>query len=330
MKFLPGLLLLLAAPAWAETLEVGPGRAYDRPSAAAAAAHDGDTITIAPGEYFDCTVWRPNHLTIVGEGEVTITDAACEGKAAFVIPGNAITIRNIGFARIRVPSDNGAGIRGEGRDLTVEDSRFVNAQMGILAASPAGGALRIVGCRFTEIGSSLTGRVNVAIRATGFDLVHIERTVFEKARGGGDISVDDARVELIADHFSDEGGHMAGPMVTVQGGALLLENSTIDLAADAAARPGVVLALGDDMTALAIRGNVLHDAGSAGTPLLRNWTGQDAVATNNTVPSGTDDVTDSGLLWHRARSMAADIRDTLHALLGTARHIAAAAVRRFQ
>ena len=324
-------------PAAAATLEVGPGRQYDQPSAAAAVAQAGDTVSIAPGEYFDCSIWRADHLTIVGEagvgeagGEVTITDAACQGKAAFVIPGNGVTVRNIGFARIRVPEDNGAGIRAEGRDLTVRDSRFVNTQMGILAASPGGGTLLVAGCRFTEVGSTLTGRTNFAIRATGFDRVQIEKSVFEHARGGQHVSVDDTRLELLGNRMADEGGHMSGPMVSVQGGALLLEDNTIDLAAGAAARPGVVLATGDNATALAVRGNVLHDAGTAGTPLVRNWTGQEAVESGNSVPAGTEVVTDSGMLWHRMRATAADIRDTLHALYAEARHLAADVVRRYR
>jgi len=329
---LGAMLAALPGAALARTLEVGPGRDYDRPSAAAAVAEDGDTVSIAPGEYFDCAIWRANHLTIVGEpgGDgVTITDAVCQGKAAFVIPGNAVTVRNIGFARIRAPEDNGAGIRGEGGDLTVQDSRFRNTQMGILAASPHGGALRVAGCQFNEVGESLTGRSNAAVRASGFDLVRIEHSVFEHARGGADISVDGARVELVADRFSDEGGRMTGPMVSIAGGALLLEGTTVDLAAGAAARPGVVLVTGDDATALAVRGNTLRDAGTAATPLVRNWTSQDAVESNNTVPAGSEAVTDAGLTWHRARAAAADVRDTLFALAREARHLAGTVLRRF-
>jgi hypothetical protein len=321
---------LLTHHAVARTLEVGQGREYERPSAAAAAAQDGDTVSIAAGEYYDCSVWRADHLTLVGEGEVTITDAVCEGKAAFVIPGNAATVRNIGFARLRAPDDNGAGIRGEGRDLTVEDSRFANTQMGILAASPGGGALRVVNCQFSEIGSTLTGRTNFAVRATGFDLVRVERSAFEHARGGADISVDGAHTEIVGNRMADEGGHMAGPMVLVQGGALLLEGNGFDLAAGAAVRPGVVLALGDDMAALAVRGNTLRDAGATGTPLVRNWSGVDATETGNIVPAGTDAVTESGSTWHLVRAAAAEMRDTLKGLLSEGRHLAGAVLQRLR
>ncbi len=48
------LALLLALPAAAATLEVGEGKKFAAPSAAAAVAQAGDHIVIAPGEYFDC------------------------------------------------------------------------------------------------------------------------------------------------------------------------------------------------------------------------------------------------------------------------------------
>ena len=138
----------------AAVLQVGPGRADDLPSAAAAAAEDGDTVEIAPGSYFDCAIWRASGLTIIGAGPgVEITDKACGGKAAFVIQGDGVTVRNLGFARIRVADGNGAGIRAEGRDLSVIASRFDNNQVGILASGTAG-TLRISGSTFTANGVS--------------------------------------------------------------------------------------------------------------------------------------------------------------------------------
>jgi hypothetical protein len=322
-----GLALLLALPAQARTLQVGPGREFAAPSAAARVAQDGDTVSIAPGAYYDCAIWNAGRLTIVGEGEATLTDTACAGKAAFVIAGDGVTVRNLGFARIRVADDDGAGIRASGRDLTVEDSRFVNDQVGILAAAP-GGFLRVAGCTFSETGSSATGRRNDAVRASGYALLRIERSTFAKARGGADVSAEVGRTELAGNRLLDEGGHMAGPMVLVQGGALLLEGNTVELAAGAAARPGVVLAVGD-AAAIAVRGNTLRGDGAAGTPLLRNWTGQAPAVGANTLPPGTAAVSDAGLTWHRMRATAAQWRDAVHALYRQARHLAAELAHRF-
>ena len=123
---------VLSASGLARTLEVGPQRDLKSPSDAAALANDGDSILIDPGIYTDCAIWRADNLTIEGEGEVTIRDRVCQDKAIFVISGSNVTIRAIEFAHARSTQKNGAGIRGEGTNLTVENSRFVDNENGIL------------------------------------------------------------------------------------------------------------------------------------------------------------------------------------------------------
>ena len=90
-------LLFLGLPAGARTLEVGPGKQFAQPSQAAVAAQDGDRIVIAPGQYFDCAVWRQNNLTVEGVSpqETVITDKICQGKALFVISGSNVTVPRI-------------------------------------------------------------------------------------------------------------------------------------------------------------------------------------------------------------------------------------------
>ena len=80
-------VLAVAACVWtfpllARTLEVGPDQQYKQTSEAVAAAKNGDTIEIAPGQYFDCAIVRQNDLTIQGKGPGAImTDKTCGGKA---------------------------------------------------------------------------------------------------------------------------------------------------------------------------------------------------------------------------------------------------------
>jgi hypothetical protein len=69
--------------------------------------------------------------TGTGEG-VVLTDKTCQRKAIFVTAGDGITIRSLAFARGRVPNKNGAGIRVERKDFTIEHSRFINNENGIL------------------------------------------------------------------------------------------------------------------------------------------------------------------------------------------------------
>jgi pectate lyase len=149
-----GIVGCCACPAvMAKTLEVGANHQLKMSSAAAAVAGAGDTIEIESGEYFDCAVWNASRLTIVGKAPgVIITDRTCQGKALFVTVGNDITIRNITFTRAHVPDGNGAGIRAEGKNLTVEHARFVNNENGIVAGELPRSTVKIADSEFLENG----------------------------------------------------------------------------------------------------------------------------------------------------------------------------------
>jgi hypothetical protein len=304
---------LFALPAAARVLQVGPGRAYPSPSAAAAAAQDGDSVDIAAGAYFDCAVWQASRLTIAGSGgAVVLTDRACEGKAAFVVRGDGVALRGLTFTRIRVPDGNGAGVRMEGRDLTVSDSRFINDQDGILAAG--GGFLRIAGCAFTGDGMP-AGPPTHAVQASGLDLLRIETSVFETPRGGDHIAATAWRIELDGNRLAG-GGHVAGPLATLSGDVVVLTGNIVE--PGIGERPGAVLLTGAART-LAVRGNTLLGP-PGGAPLVRNRTGPTATDAGNHVPPGVVAVSDAGSAWHRLRAWMADVRDGATATAGVARH----------
>jgi Right handed beta helix region len=148
------LVLMVGNAVQAATLQVGPGKQYDKPSAAIAAARPGDTVDIAPGQYYDCVDIRQDNLTIEGAGPGTVlTDTTCAGKAILIIDGNNITIRNLTLQRARVPDANGAGIRAEGGDLTVDHVHFLNNQNGILSAPNPKANIRIIDSEFVHNGT---------------------------------------------------------------------------------------------------------------------------------------------------------------------------------
>jgi hypothetical protein len=145
-----GLLASLACcSSGGGVLEVGPDARYRLPSEAAARAHTGDTVRIAPGDYTDCAVFRASELTIEATGEgATVGDKNCAGKGIFVIDGNGVTVRNITFQHAEVPDRNGAGIRAEGRNLIVEHCKFVDNENGILGNPNPGSVITIIDSDF--------------------------------------------------------------------------------------------------------------------------------------------------------------------------------------
>ena len=120
----------------AETLRVGKGRQFPAPSLAARAAGDGAIVEIDADIYEgDVAVWTQSNLTIRGAGgrpHLKANGVHAQGKAIWVIKGSNVTIENMEFSGARVPDRNGAGIRGEGVNLTIRKCYFHDNENGIL------------------------------------------------------------------------------------------------------------------------------------------------------------------------------------------------------
>jgi hypothetical protein len=137
-------------------LVVGPGEQFATVRAAAKAAQRGDTIHIKAGDYRgDVAAWRVDDLTICGIGGRArlYADGAHEArKGIWVIAGNNTTIVNIDFHDARVRDKNGAGIRQEGRDLTVRNSGFYDNENGILTGNNKDSTITIEYSEFARNG----------------------------------------------------------------------------------------------------------------------------------------------------------------------------------
>lgn len=146
------LLVFGVFPLKATNWQVGAGRAYTVPSQVADLVRDGDTVSIDAGDYTgDVALWRANGLVIQGIGGMAHLRAAGKhygGKAIWVIAGHHTTIKHIGFYDCVVPDKNGAGIRQEGRYLTVLQCLFRNNENGILANAVSGSKIVIQRCEF--------------------------------------------------------------------------------------------------------------------------------------------------------------------------------------
>lgn len=150
------MLLLLTTLAHAATLQVGPDKAYPTPCAAAAAVADGDTVEIDAGTYTgDTCAWTANGLTIEGVGGFAHLDAAGQaagGKAIWVIQGDDTTVSWIEFSGATVADKNGAGIRQEGTNLTVNHCSFHDNENGILAGDDPDSDIVVTNSEFADNG----------------------------------------------------------------------------------------------------------------------------------------------------------------------------------
>lgn len=271
----------------ARVLQVGPSRDMKMPSEAAAKVSDGDTVQIDPGEYFDCATWRANRITIEGMGDgVVITDKACSGKGLFITQGADITIRNLTLTRARVPDANGAGIRAEGANLTIDHVRFINNQDGILAADSPSSTIRIVNSDFERNGTCEKQCAH-GIYINNVGLLHVENSRFYNQHEGHHIKSRAQRTELIGNTIEDGPEGTSSYLVDVpNGGALVIANNTMQKGPKAT-NHGTAIVIGEEGVTqrtrqIDVHGNKFSNDMPYETVFLRNVTAEEAQLVGNT------------------------------------------------
>lgn len=270
----------------AATLEVGPGKAYAMPSQAAMKTKDGDHVEIAPGEYFDCAVWRANNLVIEGAGPgVVITDKTCMGKGLFVIIGNDVTVRNLTLQRARVPDGNGAGIRQEGRNLIVDGVKFINNQNGILGNPKADSTVIIRNSDFKQNGSC-AGACAHGIYMSDLMLLRVEHSRFFETREGHHIKSRAQLTEVIGCDISDGPNGNSSYLIDVpNGGSVIVRDNKLEKGPKTENRT-TAIAIGEEGVTqptkeILIENNTLKNDGEYQTLFVWNLTATAAILRGN-------------------------------------------------
>lgn len=165
-------LVLAAGTAAAATLQVGPGKTYDAPCAAIAAAKAGDTIEIDAAKTYsgDVCSWKTDALVIRGVGGRPKIDAGGKnagGKGTWVVYAPNATIENVEMSGAKVTDKNGAAIRHQGQNLTVRGVYLHDNENGIL-----GGPLDAAGASAPGTGSVVIERSEFAHNGAGDGYSH--------------------------------------------------------------------------------------------------------------------------------------------------------------
>jgi len=282
MKGMVAALTLLPRLAGAATLCVGPGQTYALPRQAIAAAHDGDTVAIAPGHYADCAIIRQQSLTIEGTGPgVVLAGKSCGGQGILVALGDTLTVRNLTLRGSRVPNENGSGIRAGRSSLVVENVRFENNQDGILTGINPAATVLVSDSVF--IGNGHCGADCAhAIYVGRFARLEVIRSRFLGTREGHSIKSRAASTTIVDSTIADGSAGTSSYAIDIpNGGDVLVAGDRIEKG-PASENKATAIMIGEEGVTNATRHLRFHD------DLFINDTGQPSTFVRNLTQTVAD------------------------------------------
>jgi Ca2+-binding RTX toxin-like protein len=137
------------------TLTVGYGQQYGTIKAAVAASKDGDVLQVQAGTYVNDFAEINTKITLQGMGGMVklVGIGWIPNEKAILITNTDVTIDHFEFSEAVVSSQNGAGIRYQGGNLTITNSYFHDNQNGILSAASPTGTITIRNSEFSLNGN---------------------------------------------------------------------------------------------------------------------------------------------------------------------------------
>jgi hypothetical protein len=184
-----------------------------------------------------------------------------------------------------VPDRNGAGIRAEGGDLIVENTRFINNENGILSANNPAATIRVTGSGFIGNGRCAANCAH-AIYVGQVKLLHVDHSRFFDTHEGHGIKSRAQRTEVIDCDIADGPDGTSSYLIEVpNGGSLIVERTSLEKGKKTQ-NPGNTIMIGAEGVTqpteeIVIRGNTFHNDQDRPTTFVRNLTATQADLSNN-------------------------------------------------
>lgn len=273
------------------------GRGFGRLQAAVDAIGGGaGTIAIAPGTYRECAVQNGGTIRYraLQPGTAIFSGGICEDKAALVLHGRAASVEGIVFEKMAVSDGNGAGIRLETGDLTVDNSVFRDSQQGILSATFPGGSVTVTRSTFSGLGTcDYGGGCAHSIYIGDYGSLTVSHSRFEVGRGGHYVKSRAPRARIMDNSFDDSRGHETNYMIDLPNGATGQISGNEMVQGRDKDNYSAFIALGAEghenrSAGLSITGNGAHFVPGLqrSSALLADWTGEAVTVSGNDVSPG--------------------------------------------
>ena len=275
-------------------LTVGAGQQFSTLAKAVAASHDGDVIAVQAGTYTNDFAAINTKITIEGVGGLArfVASGNIPNGKAILVTNTDVTIKDLAFSGAKVADGNGAGIRFQGGNLTIEDSLFENNQNGLLSGTVTNGTITIKDSEFSHngVGDGRTHNLYVGEIAK----LTIDDSYFHDAVVGHEIK-SRAHETTITDSRIAEGTNGTGSysIDLPNGGKAVIANNVIEQGARSQ-NPAIIHFGGEggpySGSSLSITGNtVVNDLSSPSASALLNQTSVKAYVANNAVFGLTSD-----------------------------------------
>jgi Ca-dependent carbohydrate-binding module xylan-binding/Right handed beta helix region len=215
------------------TLTVGPTQQFSSLAAAVDAASSGDVIQVQAGTYTNDFPSKLTNLTIEGVGGMArfvATDSPDNGKAQFVTEGT-VTLQNIEVSGVAVSGANGAGVRYQGGNLTLDNVYFHDNQEGLLAIDDPNGSITIRNSEFADNGSDGYSH-NVYINNVGTTVVD-NSYIHDVLGNGSEFRSRGANTTITNSRIVDNGNADNYTIDLPAGGNVVLQNNVLEKAAGA-------------------------------------------------------------------------------------------------
>ena len=276
-------------------LTVGAGEQYATLAAAAAASKNGDTIEIKAGTYTNQVANINTNVTIRALGGpvvFTSTGNLSNNKAYLVINGNVV-VNGLTFENATVAASkggNGAGIRFETGNLTVENSTFVGNQDGILTDGTANATLTVNNSTFIDNGatSGPSAGFTHAIYAGTIQSLVVENSSFEGTNNGHDVKSRAAN-STITDNMFDDNATASYAVDLPNGGNALVADNVIAKGPNSGNAAAIHYGgeIANPVGSLTVTGNTIVNERAGGIAVL-NQTSLPVTFTNNDVYGETN------------------------------------------
>jgi hypothetical protein len=273
-------------------LTVGPGKQYATLSAAIAGSHNGDTLQVQAGTYNNDFATINTNISLVGVGgmvHLVATKAVPNGKAILVTNSN-VNLTNFEFSGAKVADGNGAGIRYQAGNLTINKCYFHDNQEGLLAANSPSGTIAINNSEFSHNGVGTPGAAgygsthNLYVGQVG--TLKITSSYFHDAVVGHEIKSRANNTTIQNSRIQDNSNGTASYSIDLpNGGKAAIQNNVIEQGPHS--QNPVIIAFGEEgslrtTTSLQVSGNtILNDLNSSSSLAVWNKTAAVAQITSN-------------------------------------------------